>query len=90
MLVILSDGRANVSLAGTGGRAQAREDAQAWAQQWRLTGYPSLWIDTAPQPEPQAQNLANLMGANYFPMPYVQAQRMAAVVQDLSAQARRA
>jgi len=90
MLVILSDGRANVGLAGTGGRAQAREDAQACAQQWRLTGYPSLWIDTAPQPEPQAQNLANLMGANYFPMPYVQAQRMAAVVQDLSAQVRRA
>jgi len=90
MLVILSDGRANVGLAGTGGRAQAREDAQACAQQWRLTGYPSLWIDTAPQPEPQAQNLANLMGANYFPMPYVQAQRMASVVQDLSAQVRRA
>jgi len=89
MLVILSDGRANVSLAGTGGRAQAREDAQACAQQWRLTGYPSLWIDTAPQPEPQAQELANLMGANYFPMPYVQAQRMASVVQDLSAQVRR-
>lgn len=89
MLVILSDGRANVSLAGTGGRAQAREDAQAWAQQWRLSGYPSLWIDTAPQPEPQAQTLANVMGANYFPMPYVQAQRMASVVQDLTAQTRR-
>jgi magnesium chelatase subunit D len=89
MLVILSDGRANVSLAGTGGRVQARADAEAWAQQWRLGGYPSLWIDTAPQPEPQAQNLARLMGANYFPMPYVQAQRMAAVVQDLSAQVRR-
>ncbi len=89
MLVILSDGRANVSLAGTGGRTQAREDAQACAQQWCLSGYPSLWIDTAPQPEPQAQTLANLMGANYFPMPYVQAQRMAAVVQDLSAQVRR-
>ena len=56
---------------GQGGRAQARENAQTLTQHWRLTGYPSLWIDTAPQPEPQAQNLANLMGANYFPISYV-------------------
>jgi hypothetical protein len=30
------------------------------------------------------------MGAHYFPMPYVQAQRMAAVVQDLGNAMRRA
>jgi magnesium chelatase subunit D len=86
MLVILSDGRANVTLAGVGGRAQAQLDAKASADQWRLTGLPALWIDTSPQPEPLAQQLAAAMGASYFPMPYVQAERMAAVVQGLAAQ----
>jgi magnesium chelatase subunit D len=86
MLVILSDGRANVTLAGFGGRVQAQADAKASAEQWRLTGLPALWIDTSPQPEPLAQQLAAAMGATYFPMPYVQAERMAAVVQGLAAQ----
>jgi magnesium chelatase subunit D len=90
MLVMLSDGRANVSAAGIGGRAQAQADAQAWADQWRLSGFAALWMDTAAQPEPKAQNLAQHMGAHYFPMPHVQAQRMAAVVQDLAGQLRAA
>ena len=90
MLVMLSDGRANVSAAGVGGRTQAQADALAWAGQWRSSGFSALWIDTAAQPEPQAQALARHMGASYFPMPYVQAQRMAAVVQDAAAQMRKA
>jgi magnesium chelatase subunit D len=88
MLVMLSDGRANVSAAGVGGRAQAQADALAWAGQWQSSGFAALWIDTAAQPEPQARTLAQRMGAHYFPMPYVQAQRMAAVVQNLSVQLR--
>ncbi len=91
MLVMLSDGRTNVSAAGVGGRAQALADALAWAGQWRSSGFAALWIDTAAQPEPQAQTLAQRMGATYFPMPHVQAQRMAHVVQQsLSAQLRTA
>jgi magnesium chelatase subunit D len=88
MLVMLSDGRANVSAAGVGGRAQAHADAFASAGQWRTRGFAALWIDTSAQPDAQAQALAQQMGASYFPMPYVQAQRMAAVVQDLTAQRR--
>ena len=90
MLVMLSDGRANVSSAGLGGRAQAQLDAQAWAAQWRQGGFAALWMDTSPQPEPLAQALAQAMGAHYFPMPHVQAQRMASVVQDLGASLRQA
>jgi magnesium chelatase subunit D len=88
MLVMLSDGRANVSAAGVGGRAQAHADAFASAGQWRTRGFAALWIDTSAQPDAQAQALAQQMGASYFPMPYVQAQRMAAVVQDLTGQRR--
>lgn len=77
ILVVLSDGRANVTLQGLGGRAQAQADALQWVQQWRQTGHRSLWIDTSIQPDPQVQNLADAMGASYMPMPQVQAQRMA-------------
>jgi magnesium chelatase subunit D len=89
MLVMLSDGRANVNAAGVGGRASAQADALAWAAQWRNSGFGALWIDTAAQPEPLAQTLAQYMGAHYVPMPYVQAQRMAHVVQDLAAATRK-
>jgi magnesium chelatase subunit D len=83
-LVVLSDGRANVTLAGMGGRTQAQAEAMQWATQWRLSGFTGLWIDTSPQPDAQAQGLAQAMAASYFPMPHVQAQRMAAVVQNLT------
>ena len=82
-LVVLSDGRANIDLAGLGGRAQAGADALALAQRWALSPWAALWIDTAPKPEPLAQALARTMGAQYLPMPYVQAQRMAAAMQTL-------
>jgi magnesium chelatase subunit D len=77
ILVVLSDGRANVTLQGLGGRAQAQADAQRWAQQWQLSGHRALWIDTSMQPDAQAQQLAAALGAGYLPMPHVQAQRMA-------------
>lgn len=82
-LVVLSDGRANIDLAGLGGRAQAGADALALAQRWALSPWAALWIDTAPKPEPLAQTLAHSMGAQYLPMPYAQAQRMAAAMDTL-------
>ncbi len=81
ILVVLSDGRANVTLQGLGGRAQAQTDAQSWGQQWRATGHRALWIDTSVQPDAQAQQLATSMGASYLPMPQLQSQRMAQAIE---------
>ena len=83
ILVMLSDGRANVTLQGLGGRAQAQADALQWSAQWRQTGHRSLWIDTSIQPDPQVQNLAYTMGGSYLPMPQVQAQRVANAMDNL-------
>ena len=83
ILVVLSDGRANVTLQGLGGRAQAQAEAQNWGQQWRISGHRALWIDTSLQPDAQARQLALTMGANYLPMPQVQAQRMAHAMDSL-------
>ena len=77
LLVMLSDGKANVTLEGLGGRTQAQEDAMQWAQQWARLGFASLWIDTAVQPTGHAQELSQAMQARYLPMPYVASQRVA-------------
>jgi magnesium chelatase subunit D len=87
ILVVLSDGRANVNLQGLGGRPQAQADAQQWALQWRQTGHRALWIDTSLQPDDQVQTMAQMMGSSYLPMPQVQAQRMAVAMENLRRQA---
>ena len=83
ILVVLSDGRANVTLQGLGGRTQAQADAQHWGQQWQHSGHRALWIDTSIQPDSQVRQLAATMGASYLPMPQVQAQRMALAMDSL-------
>jgi magnesium chelatase subunit D len=81
LLVMLSDGKANVTIDGVGGRTQAQADALQWAKQWASHGFTSLWIDTAVQPTGQAQELANVMQGRYLPMPYVASQRLADAMQ---------
>ena len=80
-LVMLCDGRANVSLQGSGGRAQAFQESLSLANAWRSQGLQSIWIDTSARPEPQAEQIALAMGARYVPLPQANSQRMAQVVQ---------
>lgn len=80
-LVMLCDGRANVSLQGSGGRSQALQETLSLAQAWRAQGLQSIWIDTSARPEPQAEQIALAMGARYVPLPQANSQRMAQVVQ---------
>jgi magnesium chelatase subunit D len=82
-LVMLSDGRPNVTLQGQGGRAQALEDALTLARQWRAHGLPAIWLDTSARPEPQAQQLAQVMGARYVPLPLANGRRMAQAIQSV-------
>ena len=82
-LVMLSDGRPNVSLQGHGGRAQALEDALTLARVWRGHQLPAIWLDTSARPEPQAQQLAQAMGACYVPLPMANSNRMAQAIQTV-------
>ena len=82
ILVVLSDGRANVTLQGLGGRVQAQDEAMHWARAWQGSGHASLWIDTAPQAEPLARQLAQALGGRYLPMPQLQSRRLAQALQD--------
>ena len=69
VLVIFTDGRANVSLEGVGGRVSAHADALLAAQELRVHDQRILFVDTSAQPEPIAQELSITMNAYYFPLP---------------------
>jgi magnesium chelatase subunit D len=69
VLVILTDGRANVDRDGRADRAVAESQAFAAARRIRAAGYAAVVVDTAPRPQPLAARLADEMSARYLPLP---------------------
>ncbi len=69
VLVLLTDGGANIGRDGAAGRARAREDAEASARAVRAVGLAALLVDTAPRPDARARALAEAMRATYMPLP---------------------
>ena len=84
VVVMLTDGRANVARDGSPGREQASADALAAARAFAMDGVAALWLDTAVRPQADAVQLAAAMGARYLPMPHATAERMAQAVQQAS------
>jgi magnesium chelatase subunit D len=80
VIVALTDGRANVTRDGIGGRATAESEALEIARLFKLSGIASLLIDTAPRPQPFSRDLALAMGARYVPLPFADAAGMSAAV----------
>ncbi len=87
VVILLTDGQANVARDGRGGRAIAGEEALAAASGFRRDGFDAVLIDTAPRPQPRAREIATAMGARYVALPQADAGRMA---QAASAAARSA
>lgn len=82
VLILLTDGRANVGLDGEPGRARAETEALAASRPARACGITSLIIDTSPQPRPQGARLAAEMGALYLPLPHADAARLSQAVRE--------
>ena len=70
IVVLLTDGKGNIARDGKPGRAQAATDALAAAAEMRLRGFSTLLVDTSPQAQDAAKNLAQVMGAQYLALPY--------------------
>ena len=68
-LVILTDGRANITAEGTPGRAQANEDAKSAARAICARGIDSLVVDISARPGPEGAALANAMGGRFLALP---------------------
>lgn len=80
MVVLLTDGRANVARDGSGGRERAQSDALQSARQLALSGVPLLLIDTSTKPQQEAATLALAMRARYLPLPHAGSAQLAQTV----------
>ena len=80
LLVLLTDGKANVALDGSGGRQQAGADALAMARVLRAGAIRALLVDCSPRPQADAQLLAQQLGGRYLALPQADAARVAGAV----------
>ena len=69
VLVILSDGGANVTKSGVGGRSKAFDESLKSAELFNSHIINSIFIDIADNPAPQTRFLADKLGATYVPLP---------------------
>jgi magnesium chelatase subunit D len=83
LLVFLTDGRANIARDGSAGRAAAESDALAICQQVREAGLAAVFVDTSPRAQPDGDRFARAMGAVYAPLPYVEANAMFGLIDEL-------
>jgi magnesium chelatase subunit D len=70
LLVLLTDGGANIGRDGKPGRAAAAADARAAAKLCRDDDLRTLVVDTAPRPNAFVAALAREMGGRYLALPY--------------------
>lgn len=84
VIVLLTDGRANVARSGLGGRALAGEEAVAAARLLRAQALPTLVIDTGARPD-GARRLAEAAQARYCPLPHADAGSVSAAVRAATA-----
>ena len=80
LVVLLTDGRANIAANGKPGRSQATADALQAAVGFQSQRISALLIDTSPQPSEAAKLLADAMGASYVPLPYAGAEGLSRAV----------
>ena len=80
LIIVLSDGRANIARDGTADRVLAGADAKAAASLLRMHGLTSTFVDTSPRPREEATGLAAAMGARYVALPYAEASAMRDIV----------
>ena len=83
VIVMLTDGKANIGRDGSPGREQARADAQTAAKLIATAGLPVMLIDTSPQPSEAAQEIAATMHARYVPLPHAGAMQVSQIVKAM-------
>ena len=86
IVIILTDGRANIARDGQSDRPRAEEDALSAARLLRAARITSLLVDTSPRPQAQAQKLAAEMGARYLPLPFADAATLSRAVKATTAE----
>ena len=89
LIVLMTDGRANVTRAGKGGRPEAERDSRAAARAIKSAAIMALLIDTSPQPNAFAATVAADMGGRYVPLPRADANAISTTIQAERVSSRR-
>ena len=84
VIVVLTDSRANVARDGRGDRVQADVDALLSARALCAAQMSALLVDTSPQPQAKARDLARAMQAHYLPLPYAGAATLSEAVRSIA------
>ncbi|CAM8651607.1 magnesium chelatase subunit D [Burkholderiales bacterium] len=82
VLVLLTDGRANLSRDGVAGRERAQAECLQLAKPLILLAQKRLVIDGSVRPEPAAQRLAEGLRGHYVALPHVRAEGIHAAIQS--------
>jgi magnesium chelatase subunit D len=82
LVVLMTDGRANIARDGTApGRARAEEEALDAARRLAFeVRAAAIVVDIAPRPQPFARKLAEAMRAMHVPLPHADATRLSSAV----------
>jgi len=83
LIVVLTDGKANIALDGSPGRGKAGEDAIAMSRLVRREGFRVLMVDFSPRGQAEARELARELAAHYLHLPQAQASFVASAVKEL-------
>ncbi len=82
LLVLLTDGRANIARDGKPGRERAMAEALEAARALRAARITALLVDTSPRPQEAGRQLAAAMGGRYIPLPYADAAAISRAVRQ--------
>jgi magnesium chelatase subunit D len=92
VIILLTDGRGNVTLDGKADTQRAGDEAMEAARRVRMADITALLVDTSPRPRPMGKLLADAMGAHYLALPYADAHRLqkeaSGILQDSSVRKR--
>lgn len=73
VLAVLTDGKANVALDGSGDRQKATDDTRSLAHLLAAQGFPGLLIDISARRTPETATLARDLGARHIALPHADA-----------------
>jgi magnesium chelatase subunit D len=83
IVIVMTDGRANVGRDGRPGRVQAMDDAMLAARRFRGSGINAAIVDISARSRGDAERLAVAMGAHYAALPRVDAGSMQRLARSL-------
>ena len=89
MIVVLTDGSANIARDGTGSRQRASAEGLEAARVIAGHGIAAVFIDNAPRPRPEGGALAAAMNARFVALPYLEATAVRDAVRSATADAAR-